>query len=229
MISHLAPVLDLVLPSTCVGCRDGPGPVLCRRCRMTLAGPPVPVRPDPAPAGLPPCWAVGKYDGAVRTALISFKDRGRRGLAGPLSEALALAVAGAAAGAPAVGLVPVPSSRRAARARGGDHMRRLAGLAARALTSAGLPATVLGLLAPVGRQRDSAGLSAGQRAVNVAGAFVVRAGSPGRGPLVLVDDVVTTGATLAEATAALSAAGVEVAAAAVVAATVRRSACAFRP
>ncbi|MES9535697.1 phosphoribosyltransferase family protein, partial [Actinomadura sp. NPDC000600] len=71
-----------------------------------------------------------------------------------------------------------------------------------------------------GRVADQAGLSAKERAANLKGAVEVRADVAGR-RLVLVDDVVTTGASLAEAARALRAAGGEVTAAAAIAATPR--------
>ena len=74
--------------------------------------------------------------------------------------------------------------------------------------------------------RDSAGLSAAERAGNLAGALAVRADlrRPLRGrTVVLIDDVVTTGATLSESARALHAIGATVPSAAVIAATRRRA------
>ena len=112
-------------------------------------------------------------------------------------------------------LVPVPSSRPAARARGGDHLLRLAWAVGR---QARLPVlTALRLAGPVA---DSAGLSASQRRAQPGrpDVCVEPAVRTGWQPIVL-DDIVTTGATLAEAARALTAAGWQPAAAAVVAAT----------
>ena len=226
----LGALADLVLPRTCAGCGI-PGVLLCRRCAGLLALP-RPATPRRFPWGFPPTVAAGAYRGPVVPVVNAFKDRGLAELAGPLGTALALAVAVAAAAVPErrgpVVLVPVPSSRAALRTRGRDHVRELADRAVTELGRAGLPAAQLPLLGRSGRVRDSAGLSAAQRRANLAGTFVPR---PDVGPvpagalLVLVDDVVTSGATLTEAAAVLtSAAAAErpPVLAAVVAATPRR-------
>jgi predicted amidophosphoribosyltransferase len=157
--------------------------------------------------------AAAAYEDAVRAVLLAHKERGALGLAGPLGRALAGAVrasvsaAGGAAG-PLL-LVPVPSARRAVRARGHDAARRIALAAAGELRRTGTGARVL----PVLRQRravaDQAGLTARQRAMNLSGALEVVAGGGGLlegGRVVLVDDLMTTGASLAEAARALGAA-----------------------
>jgi predicted amidophosphoribosyltransferase len=209
-------LLDLVLPRGCAGC-GSPGTDVCAGCLAALTGPPHRAGPRPRPAGLPEVVAAAAYDGPVRALLLAHKERGRLGLAGPLGAALAGAVA--ALGAPPEALlVPVPSSAAAVRARGQDHALRLARSAGRA---SGRPATPL--LVATRPVADQSGLSAGQRAANLAGALRARRRLDGL-PVVLVDDVVTTGATLAEAARALTAAGADVRGAAVVAATILRAA-----
>jgi len=206
----LADLLDLVLPRLCAGCL-APGRTLCGRCCALLSGP-RPHRPDPCPPGLPPLVAAASYAGPVRAALLAHKEDGRLGLARPLGRALAGAVVTLAVEAV---LVPVPSAPEAVRLRGQDHARRLAAAAAR---EAGLCSR--SLLVQARRTADQSGLDAGQRADNLRGALRARQRLDGL-PVVLVDDVVTTGATLAEAARALRAAGADVRGAAVVAATLR--------
>ncbi|WP_280851148.1 ComF family protein [Streptomyces sp. SAI-041] len=99
-------------------------------------------------------------------------------------------------------LVPVPSARRAVRARGHDPTRRIALAAAGELRRAGMPARVVAVLRQRRGVADQAGLNSRQRLDNLAGALTVVPGG-GRllaeGLVVLVDDLMTTGASLTEA------------------------------
>ena len=163
-------------------------------------------------------WAVGPYEDGLRTAVLAFKERGRRDLGEPLAGLLTVA-AEAAIGAEAatVALVPIPSSRAAIRARGGAHVERLARLVSRQLGHPVAPHA----LRLVRATRDSAGLGIDARQANLTGAMASARPPGGYGALVL-DDVVTTGATLAEGMRALADAGWPIVGAAVIAATPRR-------
>lgn len=230
----VAGLTELVLPGGCAGCGGSAGQPLrygaCLDCVAAVARlRPHPTRPDPAPPGLPPCAALGDYQGVLKELVLSYKDRGRHRLAGPLGRLLAEVVA-SLVGGPVV-LVPVPDSPAAARARHGDHLRRLARPAAARLRAAGRPAVLAGPLRARSRP-DSTGLDSGQRAAVAAAALMPRplrlAGLRQRvartgEPVILLDDVITTGATLAAAATRLERAGVAVAGAAVLAATRRRS------
>ena len=216
-------LLDLVLPQTCAGC-GAAGVRWCRPCARVLAEaaarPLGRTAPDPVPPGFPDAAAAAVYDGPVRGAVLAHKEAGRLGLVRPLGAVLAAAVAVLAPVGPFV-LVPVPSAPAVVRARGHDHARRLAREAARVLRRRGLPARASPLLVQSRRPADQAGLDASGRAANLAGALVTRRDLTGL-VVVVVDDVVTSGATLAEATRALRAAGARVGGAATVAATARR-------
>ncbi|MEU6368554.1 ComF family protein [Streptomyces sp. NPDC046931] len=219
---------DLVLPAECGGC-GRPRTVLCPECRAALHGTaPRRVRPVPEPAGLPSVHAAAPYAGAVRAMLLAHKERGVLTLARPLGTALAGAVraglgeAGSRAvvrrqaegavregGRPPVLLVPVPSARRAVRARGHDPTRRIALAAAGELRRTGTVARVVAVLRQRRAVADQSGLDARQRLDNLAGALEVAEGGArllADGPVVLVDDLMTTGASLAEAARAVRAA-----------------------
>jgi predicted amidophosphoribosyltransferase len=217
-------LLALVVPVHCPGC----GTVdvrICARCARALTALPVRV---PAAVTVP-VWACAPYAGPVARCVVAWKDRGRQDLTDRLAAAVAAAVVAACPGilAGPVVLVPVPSAAAARRARGGDVGVALARAAARRLRRLGVPA----LVRPVLRQRrpvaDQAGLGAAARRANIAGALALRRcpGDPRRrfpGPVVVVDDVVTTGASAAEACAVLQRAGVQVLAVATACWTPRR-------
>ncbi len=212
---------DLVLPAECGGCGRTRA-VLCQECRAVLSGAAASrVRPVPEPAGLPVVHAAARYADEARATLLAHKERGALALAGPLGVALAGAVraglhrAGGeqpwihGGGAPVL-LVPVPSGRRAVRARGHDPVRRIALAAAGELRRSGIPARVLGVLRQRRAVADQAELNSRQRLENLAGALTVAPGGARlltEGPVVLVDDVMTTGASMAEAARAVRAAG----------------------
>lgn len=222
----LSALVDLAVPAACVGCGAW-GTDLCPPCAAPLRDPPRWARPTPCPLGLPPVAAIAAYDAGVRAALVHHKERAAYSLTAHLADALARAVAHAAVTADECAplLVPVPSSAAARRARGDDPLLRLVRAAATRLRRSGVPVTVEAAVVRHGRAvRDSAGLSAPDRAANLAGAFDATAERL-RGPrraVLLVDDLVTTGATLAEAARALRRAGLPPVACAVVAHARRR-------
>lgn len=222
----------LLLPSGCAGC--GVPRVrgeLCARCGRALAGAvPRRVHPSAVRSGLPRVYAALPYADEARAVLLAHKERGALRLAGPLGVLLAAAVraasaparrsTGKGAGEGQLTLVPVPSARLAVARRGHDPVRRIALAAARELRREGLPVRVLTVLRQRRTVADQAGLTVRQRAENLSGALEL---VPGTGKLLaggetlLVDDVMTTGASLAEAARAVAEQAREASAAAVVA------------
>jgi predicted amidophosphoribosyltransferase len=204
--------LDLVVPQQCAGC-GAPGLVWCTRCAGACRGTSVRV---PAPV---PTRSACEHAGPAGRAVVAFKDDQVRRLSRPLGELLAGAISDALADARVrrsvpVWVVPVPSRRSAVRARGADHTAVLAGRAARVLRGSGIPAHRCPALEHVRASRDQVGLTREQRTMNVAGSL--RALDLPPGLIVIVDDVTTTGATLAEAGRALAVAGRDVSCAATV-------------
>ncbi|BDT97919.1 ComF family protein [Nocardia sputorum] len=199
-------LLDLVLPAACAGC-GRPGAEWCAACAATLSGPPVRVWPRTDPGV--PCWALGPYAGPARRAVLAAKERGRRDLATPLGAALAGALAELRSPRLPLVLVPAPSRGMAARRRGGDPVSRAAAVAVR-----WLPNSQLMPLLRMGRGvRDSVGLTPAERARNLKGRVTTAPGPatdwgvPANAEVVLVDDVLTTGATARESVRALERAG----------------------
>jgi predicted amidophosphoribosyltransferase len=206
-------LLDLVLPVRCVGCRTD-GRLWCTSCETEFGGP-TPVRRAPISAG-PPAYALAHYRGPAREAVLAYKERGRRELAEPLGVAVAKALPWVPEARPGPDgmwwLVPAPSRRRTSRQRGGEHMTNLARSCAAELAKAGHGAAVAPVLELASSAADSAGLDPAARAANLAGRVRLRprAAPPRGSPVVLLDDVITTGATAAACHRVLTAAGLEV-------------------
>lgn len=220
----LAAAGDLLLGARCHGC-DAAWWGVCPDCRAELAERrPWATRPDPCPEGFPRTVASSGYDGLVRGLVNAHKERQALGLTPLLGERLATSIAalltltGTDPDRP-LALVPVPSAARAVRERGFDATAAMARAAARRL---GPPVVVADLLVQESGVRDQSGLDARARQANLAGAFRLRRRPVLARPVVLVDDLVTTGASLTEAARVLRGSGAEVLGAATVAATLRR-------
>jgi len=205
-----------VWPGACPGCGDRRGPV-CEACSHRLSG--GPLRRRLLPDGTP-CVASTGYAGPVRALVLAAKEGARRDvrdvLAHALSRALIEVAWGEARQANVLLVVTPPSGASTRWRRRGDPVADLAGSAAALLRRSGATVVEPALLRRGRPVVDQAGLSAAGRWANVSGAFEVSprrlpgAGRPGDADAVVVDDVVTTGATASEAVGALRAAGVRV-------------------
>ncbi|WP_313673878.1 ComF family protein [Mycolicibacterium sp.] len=203
-------MLDLILPLECGGC-GAPCTRWCDACATALqvhSDEPHLVTPRVDPGV--PVFALGRYAGPRRHAIVAVKEHGRRDLVAPLSRALALGIHRLAVWgivATPLTVVPAPTRRAAARRRGGDPVARVADTATR--TNPDI--TSVHALRTVGRARDSVGLTTTARERNIAGRVRLTGSAPA-GEVLLVDDIVTTGATAREAVRVLRAAGSEVSA-----------------
>lgn len=205
-----ARALDAAFPARCVGC-DREGPPLCGTCATALdarwdlpAGVPIGLPGDIPEPLLQIEWCAA-FRGVVRDALHRLKYAGEQRLADPMGAAIARRWARVGVGADLVVHVPVHADR--SRTRGYDQAELIARAAARHL---GLP------FAPLLERRRATiaqfDLDRLTRATNVAGAFAVREReaaiwSPAGRWILLIDDVITTGATLAACGDAIHAAG----------------------
>ncbi|MCP2637483.1 ComF family protein [Microbacterium sp. HD4P20] len=208
--SACAEALALLLPVWCAGC-DEPDVPLCERCLLALTSEPH-HRLIHAGGGSFAVWSGLRFEAVPARVLRALKEDGRTGLAKALAPALLTALRAAGADAEAT-LVAMPTSRASFRRRGyrvPDLIARRAGL------------RVQPLLQHTRRVSDQRRLGRDARQRNVEGSLRARDAAGRR--VIVLDDVVTTGASLAEAVRALRDAGAEVVAAVTVAATPRHKA-----
>ncbi len=213
----LLDAVALVLPVECSGC-GAPDRAVCAVCAAALVQPLL-----HRPVGSIDVVSAAAYEGVVAAIVVAFKDSGRTDAAHALGGALRWAVSGALSLAAdhrgPIELTPMPSSRAAIRQRGYRPVEL-------ALHAARLPSSPT--LRVVRSVRDQASLSAEERRHNLVGSMAARVDLSGRA-FVLVDDVLTTGASITEASRAIRAAGGRVLGAATIASTPLHRAPAGRP
>jgi predicted amidophosphoribosyltransferase len=191
----LEQIASLIAPPLCAACAS-PRPldrVLCERCSVELAAAPR-VR-DPGPAGVDLAISASPFDGVARRVVHGLKYGRRLALAGVAAEAMLRALPDRES---PDAVVPVPAGPWRWRWRGFDPaeeiaiaLSRLAGLAYRPCL-----------------RRDRGRRQVGRRrSQRLTGAPRVRTVADAPSAVVLVDDVWTTGATLAASAVALRAAG----------------------
>lgn len=209
--------LDLVVPSGCSGC-GRPGGPLCRSCRAFIAAPQPALVPITEPA-VPLLVAAGGYTGVLRQVILAHKSRSHPSLTSALGETLQAAVqllcrVVRAAGGwwPPVLAIPIPPSRRWSSRRPVSELLGRSGWSTTDTIAAEL-------LVSSKWRRPQKQLSAQQRAVNMRGSLRCRS-TPAElvgARVVIIDDVVTTGASIAAAAQTLARAGFVVVGAAVLA------------
>jgi predicted amidophosphoribosyltransferase len=181
-------LLDVIFPSRCAVC-DAPGPNLCGGCDGVLEP-----RPHYFQRGPVTGLAATSYSPEVSNLLVAFKDRGQFALArelGLLMEPLARELA------EVLGqcyLVPAPSRIQNFAKRGFQPSLLLA----RQLANRVPNAKVLNALVLSSDVLDQVGLSSAERISNLQGSMKLNQSVVGK-TIFLVDDVVTTGATITEA------------------------------
>jgi len=239
----ISDVADLALSRACVAC-DEVGSVLCPRCCATLTRVrrhevrlrAVPDDGDDDGAGedssMPPVIVASHYEGATKRVIIAQKEHGVLGLTPVLGAMLAASIV--VLGDGPFTIVPIPPHRDSVRRRGIDTLEAIAERAAGELRAAGWHAQCI----PILRRRADGGRHVGRSAQGrrsaVRGTMVVDGRILDRGAhrldhrlgqrtdIVVVDDVVTTGATVNEAVHTLRRFGLDVAGVAAVAGTQRR-------
>ena len=206
--------LDVVLSRACVHC-DRPGSLICEPCALLI--PSIAEQREFHHE----LWFGASYESTVREMINAHKDHGARALTSDLGLLLARAVWSASVAsscARPVVLVPIPAHRSSLRKRGRDTVMEIAADAAAQVSVRGIPCVVRSLLIREIETKRNAGRSLRERR-DIAGTFGVRVSRVMPSRVIVVDDIVTTGATVNEGVRALIQSGIGVDAIACVAST----------
>ena len=197
MLKRLAQfILDLLFPPRCVFCGEiiPPGTQVCRACAETVTPCGTIRRLElPEDGGQIPCAALYPYEDKVRASILRYKFHGEKQNAEYYAEKLAAFVKLAYPGIAFSLVTWVPLSEERKKERGYDQAECIARPLAKALS---LPCAPCLRKAKANRMQHF--LSRGERVGNVHGVYSPTGGEAMGKKVLLVDDIVTTGATLAE-------------------------------
>jgi predicted amidophosphoribosyltransferase len=194
---------ELIFPVRCLGC-SALGIEICSRCRKDWH--PRIIRTASKLSPHFPIYSSIPYSPVAGKVLLAAKESGISSADKLLTDALIFALTFCLDETPATFIVPIPSRKEVARLRGRQFISAIA-MQAGEFTST----PIHELLSHVRKVRDQSTLDAKARSINLDGALISRRYISGNA--VLIDDLVTTGATLHEAARALRASGIAVAAA----------------
>ena len=201
MLKTFLALKELIYPTTCAGC-NLIGIQICNTCGENwLAAPKLNF------IGKHKLYFVADYNPQSARIILSAKENTNKFCIDLLASAIARSIASAlpvSIWAQQIKITTVPSSPAAIRRRGRDHVSELADQVVKLLAKENIFATYIPILYLAKNIRDQSTLNSSQRAQNLSGAFSIKNCEIPKGDIYLIDDLVTTGASIQEGVRALS-------------------------
>ena len=201
MLKSIASLKELIYPVICISCYST-GIKLCSKCLLMWR-----IDPVKSNIGKYPLYYSADYNEFTGSVILAAKESANKDaidlLASSITSSIVLAIKNLNIYEP-IELITVPSQYTANRRRGRDHIKELAKVVISKLEAIGITAFHLPLLIPSKKIQDQSKLNSQQRKANMYQAFLTRQSEISIGGVILIDDLVTTGASILEGIRALN-------------------------
>ena len=207
MLKSIHSLKELIYPNICLCCGKT-GVKICHNCsKYWLAN------PNKSKVENKCLFFVTTYDETTSPIILAAKESGNREaiklIARSIASSISFAILNLGIAQP-INLVTIPSQLSAIRRRGRDHIKDLVQEVIIQLNQQNIDAIYLPILKPIKKIKDQSDLNGLQRKENMSQAFIVKSSPISQSAVILIDDLVTTGASIHEGVRALSEAKITV-------------------
>ena len=207
MLKSILSLKDLIYPRFCISCQKY-GDFICLKCTASWF-----VKPRKTKVVGIDHYFVEDYNEYSARIILASKESGNRIAINLLANAVAKSISFAVLEKKyraQINLVSIPSQKNIIRSRGRDHISDLISQVIVALSGMGFTANYLPILSLAKKSKDQSTLNSGERLVNMQNAFIVNNSLNSQDGIFLIDDLITTGASIKEGVRALTEAKITV-------------------
>ena len=207
MLKSILSLKDLIYPRFCISCQKY-GDFICLKCTASWF-----VKPRKTKVVGIDHYFVEDYNEYSARIILASKESGNKIAINLLANAVAKSISFAVLEKKfraQINLVSIPSQKNIIRSRGRDHISDLISQVIVALSGMGFTANYLPILSLAKKSKDQSTLNSGERLVNMQNAFIVNNSLNSQDGIFLIDDLITTGASIKEGVRALTEAKITV-------------------
>ena len=207
MLKSILSLKDLIYPRFCISCQKY-GDFICLKCKASWF-----VKPRKTKVVGIDHYFVEDYNEYSARIILASKESGNKIAINLLANAVAKSISFAVSEKKfraQINLVSIPSQKNIIRSRGRDHISDLISQVVVALSGMGFTANYLPILSLAKKSKDQSTLNSGERLVNMQNAFIVNNSLNSQEGIFLIDDLITTGASIKEGVRALTEAKITV-------------------
>lgn len=201
MLKSIQSLKELIYPNICLSC-NALGATICHSCsKYWLA------KPNKSKIENKYLFFVTTYDKYTSAIILAAKESGSREAVKLIARSITSSISFAMLNlgiSPPINLVTIPSQLSAIRRRGRDHIKDLVQEVIIQLNQLDIDAIYLPIIEPIKKIKDQSNLNGSQRKENMSHAFTVKSSPISQRAVILIDDLVTTGASIQEGARALA-------------------------